>query len=357
MRMRGKKVNIFEALEWAQWKTLSLELKTQVMNQVLMYFVSPLKKVSDVTYQQFELDGVKCDTFECSIDGERFVLVPGNKAAILGWESGIQGIARNYWDQKPEQKTEAFDRIVKNYGLKTAEDWDIFVNESASPLRKRAIAPMLVQKRAQPVGTTYIGDLDIITGEFEGRSEDFAPIKHSFFDHFKQPQTFEESLYAEVPLEISEENQFYAFLSEKNEKYAIYTHENCHFHRLKEKMDEQLFDLLTEDQWEYAVSGATRKLFRWGNDIAEDDTYYGKQTAKKIRQANMFGLHFADDLSYWEVTNSMYLKSEKAEKVGHPLFDHLPLASYYRSRKILAEDEIMNLWDFRFRHAIIIQNN
>ncbi|GMA54466.1 hypothetical protein GCM10025857_58230 [Alicyclobacillus contaminans] len=37
-------VNIFEALEWTQWKTLSLELKTQVMNQVLKYFVSPLKK-------------------------------------------------------------------------------------------------------------------------------------------------------------------------------------------------------------------------------------------------------------------------------------------------------------------------
>lgn len=275
-------VNIFEALEWTQWKTLSLELKTQVMNQILKYFVSPLKRVSDVAYQQFELDGVKCGTFECSIDGERFVLVPGNQEAILGWQSGIQGISRNLWDQKPLYENEVYRKVQKNYGLKTAEDWDIFVNESTTPLRKQIIAPMLVQKRVQPVGTTYIGDLDMITGEFSGRLEDFAPIKELLFSYFKQPQTFEESLRVEVPQEIFEENQFYALLVEADEKYAIYTHETCHLRRLQEKMDEQLFDLLTEDQWEYAVSGATRKLFRWGNDLVEDDTYYGKQTAKRI---------------------------------------------------------------------------
>lgn len=275
-------MNIFEALEWTQWKTLSLELKTQVMNQILKYFVSPLKRVSDVAYQQFELDGVKCGTFECSIDGERFVLVPGNQEAILGWQSGIQGISRNLWDQKPLYENEVYRKVQKNYGLKTAEDWDIFVNESTTPLRKQIIAPMLVQKRVQPVGTTYIGDLDMITGEFSGRLEDFAPIKELLFSYFKQPQTFEESLRVEVPQEIFEENQFYALLVEADEKYAIYTHETCHLRRLQEKMDEQLFDLLTEDQWEYAVSGATRKLFRWGNDLVEDDTYYGKQTAKRI---------------------------------------------------------------------------
>lgn len=71
----------------------------------------------------------------------------------------------------------------------------------------------------------------------------------------------------------------------------------------------------------------------------------------------MFGLHCTEDLSYWELTDSMYLKTEKAEKIGHPLFDHLPLASYYRSRKILAPFEPMSPYDFRFRKAIIIQNS
>lgn len=355
--MRGAvSVNIFEALESTQWKNLSLELKTQVMNQVLKYFVSPLKKVSDVTYQQFELDGVKCGSFECSIDGERFVLVPGNQAAILGWGSGTQGIARNLWDQTPAQENESYRKIKSNYGLKTAEDWEIFVNESTSPLRKRNVAPMLVQKRAQPVGTTYIGDLDIITGEFSGRLEDFLPIKQSLLSYFKQAQTFEESLQFVPPQEIFEKNKFYALLSEKNEKYAVYRHETCHLNQLQKKMDDQLFDLLTEDQWEYAISGATRKLFRWGGELEEDDSYYGKQTSQKIRQANMFGLYFASDLSYWELTDSMYLKAEKSEKIGHPLFDHLPLASYYRSRKNLAKEELMDPCDFRFRKAIVIQN-
>jgi len=350
-------VNIFEALEWTQWKNLSLELKTQVMNQVLKYFVSPLKKISNVIYQQFELDGVKCGTFECSIDGERFVLVPGNQAAILGWQSGIQGISRHLWDQTPLHENETYRKIQKNYELKTTEDWDIFINESTTPLRKKSIAPMLVQKSAQPVGTTYIGDVNMITGEFSGSLEDFMPIKETFFSYFKQPQTFEESLSVTVPQEIFEEDKFYALLVEAEEKYTVYTHEICHQRRLQEKTEEELFDLLTEDQWEYAVSGATRKLFRWGNDLIEDDSYYGKQAAQKIQQPNMFGLYCPNNLSYWELTDSMYLKTEKAEKVGHPLFDHLPLASYYRSRKILAPYELMSPYDFRFRKAIIIQNS
>lgn len=85
-------MDFFEALEWKNWKILSDELRMQVMNQVLMYFVSPLKYVSDVEYKEFSLSGVKCRTFECSIDGERFVLVPGNKEAILGWNFGTQGL-------------------------------------------------------------------------------------------------------------------------------------------------------------------------------------------------------------------------------------------------------------------------
>lgn len=349
-------MNIFEALEWSYWKTLSLELKTQVMNQVLKYFVSPLKKVSDVTYQQFELDGVKCGTFECSIDGQRFVLVPGNQAAILGWQSGVQGISRHLWDQTPLQETQDYRRIVRNYGLKTAEDWEIFVNESTTPLRKQIIAPMLVQKEAQPVGTTYIGEVDLITGEFSGQREKFTSIKPAFFSHIKHPQTLEESLYVELPKEIFEENNFYALLSEKNERYTIYAHKICDFNRLLEKTEEELFDLLTEDQWEYAVSGATRKLFRWGSELEENETYYGRQTSKKIQQANMFGLYFSDRLDHWELTRSMYLKLEKAEKIGHPLLDHLPLSSYYRSRKILVGNQSISPCDFLFRKGIIIQN-
>ena len=47
----GDKMDFFEALEWKNWKILSDELRMQVMNQVLMYFVSPLKYVSDVEYK------------------------------------------------------------------------------------------------------------------------------------------------------------------------------------------------------------------------------------------------------------------------------------------------------------------
>lgn len=350
-------MDLFEALEWSRWKTLSLELKSQVINQVLMYFVSPLKKISEVNYQQFELDGVKCSTFECTIDGERFVLVPGNKAAILGWNAGIAGIAHDAWDTLGDDSDKIYRAARKNYGLQTAQEWTDYVNELTSPLRKVVIPPMLIQKKARPAGTTYVGDLNMITGEFKGDKEAFSAIEAEISKHFKQPASFEESLTMEIPNEIFAENNFYAILSDKRETYAIYQHQNCSLNSLRKQVQAQVFDLPTEDQWEYALSAATRKLFRWGNDLREDQSYYGEKVSQGICQANMFGLKFSHALNHWELTDDNYLKLEKLVKVGNDLYDHLPLASYYRSHKLIAAEDLLAPCDYYFRKVILIQNH
>jgi len=350
-------VDLFEALEWSHWKNLPLELKTQVMNQVLMYFVSPLKKVSDVIFQQFELDGVKCQSFECLIDGERFVLIPGKKDAILGWKAGISGLAHDAWDTTGDLTDPAYATIRKNYGLQTVKDWDDFVNESTTPLRKRSISPMLVQKKARPVGTRYLGDLNMITGEFKGDQTTFGKIKKEFFAYFQKPQSFEESLAVKLPEEIFCENKFYAVLSDKTATYAIYHHQSCSLDQLRERVKEQVFDLPTEDQWEYLVSAATRKLFRWGNDLREDQSYYGEKVSRQIKQENMFGLKFSGELDHWEVTADNYLKLEQMTAVGNDVYDHLPLASYYRSHRLIAVDEALDPSDYYFRKIILIQKD
>lgn len=347
-------MHLFEALEWSNWKNLSIEVKKQVINQVLMYFVSPLKRISDVEYKEFELAGVKCGTFECSIDGERFVLVPGSKEVILGWDLGIQGLPVTVWDTQVEQPDSHFKTIVQNYGLENAEDWDIFVNESTSSLRKVSISPMLVQKDALPAGTKFIGQLDTITGEFQGLVEEFTSIEEKLRQYFKQPTNFEESLMWQLPTQIFEKDSFYALLSPTDEIYRIYRHQTCTLTTLRQYLHQQMFDLLDENQWEYAVGAGTRKLFRWGMELDEEVNYYGKQVTKKMHQENMFGLFFDVSRMRWEITDSNRLKLEKQKNVGISLFDKLPLSSYYRSRKILAEDEILDPCDFLYRKAIVI---
>lgn len=38
-------MDFFEALQWTNWKNLTAEVKSQVFQQVVMYFVSPLKEL------------------------------------------------------------------------------------------------------------------------------------------------------------------------------------------------------------------------------------------------------------------------------------------------------------------------
>lgn len=347
-------MNFFEALEWSNWKNLSQELRVQVMNQVLMYFVSPLKKISDVQAVKFELGGVKCDTFECSIDEERFVLVPGNQEAILGWDIGVQGLTTTCWDQSPKSSSEVFQKLKKNYQFETTDDWDTFINESTSPLRKAAIAPMLVQKEALPIGTKRLGKYNLITGEFTGEIELFQEIRLKFLDYLQQPKTLEESLTYALPIEIFSKQNFYAQLDTENENYIVYSHKEQTLNSYKEQVHNEVFDLLSENDWEYVVGAGTRKLFRWGNDIEEDQTYYGRQVTRWMRRENMFGLIIDTSRKRWEVTEEGFLKLEKMTLIEHPLYDHLPLASYYRSRKIIKKDQPLTPGDYLIRKAIFI---
>ena len=351
----GDKMDFFEALEWKNWKILSDELRMQVMNQVLMYFVSPLKYVSDVEYKEFSLSGVKCQTFECSIDGERFVLVPGNKEAILGWNFGTQGLPVTTWDQKAHTLRNEYQKMKTSYHLKTTEDWDVFVNESTSPLRKVAISPMLVQKEASPVGTTYLGEFNLVTGEFTGEVESFLPIKNQLSPHFCVPESLEACLSFEVPNQLFKKNCYYGQLQLETDTYRLFSHQACTHQTLKQQVHDQVYDLLTEDEWEYVNGGGTRRLFRWSNELDQGNHYQGRQVTRKMSQVNMFGLRFATKRQGWELTDSDYLKLEKWADTGIPLFDYLPLASYYRSRQILAKEKELSPLEYSYRKAIIIR--
>ncbi len=63
-----------------------------------------------------------------------------------------------------------------------------------------------------------------------------------------------------------EENRYFAALEPLSETYQLFTHESVSQTELKQQLDKQGFQLLSEDQWEYVCGAATRRLFRWGNE-------------------------------------------------------------------------------------------
>jgi hypothetical protein len=349
-------MNFYDVLDWSIWKTLAKEVKVQVISQLLMHFVSPLKKVSHVRYKEFALDGIKCQTFEFQIDGEWFVFIPGNADTILGWDAGISGIPITAWHDKLENETKQVKKIIQNYQLKTKDDWSTFINESTSPLRKKDMPAMFVQKYSQPIGTSYIGYFDLITGEFNGKNAAFQSIEKEFQAAFSAPKTFEESLTWQQPKTLYEKNNFYAALNQTKEVYEIYTHQLCSFHELKEQLNSQVYELLDEDQWEYVVGAGSRKLFRWGSMVSCDTPVQKEFVEQMIAHENMFGLLFSSQNNDWELTDSLILKGEKWERTGLSLLDLLPQASYYRSRHSFDRDEQLSPLDYVYRKAIIIRS-
>ena len=114
-------MKVIDALDWSNWKNYSVSTKRDLFSQILAYYVSHLKQVSHITLSQFELAGVKCETFEVNLDEETFVFLPGKKGAILGWDSGTQPLPAFYWDMKNAIYTKKVQDYQKNYGLQTTE--------------------------------------------------------------------------------------------------------------------------------------------------------------------------------------------------------------------------------------------
>jgi hypothetical protein len=349
---RGKLVDFFEALQWTHWKNLTAEVKSQLFQQVVMYFVSPLKEITDVHAIKTSYAGIKCDTFELTIDEEPFVFVPGNAETILGWDLGIQGLPMASWSKKwQEPISNSLRRLIDGYGLTTAEEWGDFVNESTSPLRKAAIPPMLVQKKALPAGTRLIGELDTVTGEFHGQVDQYETMAAEICHELQQPRSFAESLQWEMPKTISAEGRYYAELHPVSGNYHVYTHQQVTQNELQHWLGQHGFDLLSEEQWEYAIGAGTRRLFRWGNEKPCED---GVKLAKKaLAEPNMFGLMYPY-ANGWELTNSSFLKMDDWLECGNPLLDTLPYASYYRSRKMLSANQQLSPEKYRYRKAVII---
>lgn len=345
-------MNLFEILEWSNWKTISKEAKIQAIQQVLMYFVNPLKEISHLELVNFELGGVKCETFEFEIDGDPFVFIPGNPEAILGWDLGVSGLPTNSWDQHhPKEVGYKIKSLLEDYGLNTIDEWNHFINLHTSELRKVNVPPMIVEKFPLPAGCRFIGMLNTITGEFTGNMEQFASLE----SQVRGKLLGDADPFAATPENILESDQFYLELNPGTDEYYVFNHQECTQTTLRDTIQNDGFDLLNENQWEFAVGAGTRRLFRWGTALDNDDSYYGRQVKISMSQPNMFGLVVDPSETRYEITDDPILKLDRWEQGGIPLLDYLPLATYYRSRRLLTPEETLSPLEFMYRRGIIIE--
>ncbi|WP_161842988.1 DUF7278 family profilin-like fold-containing protein [Candidatus Enterococcus huntleyi] len=323
-----------------------------------MYYVSPLVKVSDVTLVEYELAGIKCSTFEFLLDGEAFVFVPGNDEAILGWDSGVQGLPVQEVMYEPDTTEESamFREFKQIYEFETIEDFSDYVNDFTTPLRKAVIPPMLVQKRAMPVSARYLGEYQTVTAQFSGDQQAVA----SFLPEVKQqlsPQlTLEESLTWTFPRSLYQEERYYLEMSMTEDTYAVYQHIPQTHQQLIKEVQAKGFDLLNEDQWEYIVGAGTRRIFRWGNDLLSETSPWAHAVKERREGPNMFGLLVDTTKSRHELTQDpAILKLDSIEETGCPLIDCLPLSSYYQSGRTLEIEEILRPQELLYRKVILIE--
>lgn len=367
-------MNLFEHVEWTNWKKHTDTEKYALLEQLILNFIPQTINITAVELVSFELYGIKCRTFELEFDGEPFVFVPGNRAAILGWDLGAQGLRAHEllgYDAdhlaKSTFKTTLTNELIPPmnqwvqeecpYDLTSLEGISNYINLATTELRKVKIPAMFVQKYALPAGTEFIGMIDTVTGAFDGDAEQFAPYQQHVFEQIFPALTAAESLIWSFPSTLLKNNQVYLEFIPGADAYFVYRHQECTHQELSARLKKQGFRLLTEDQWEFAAGAGTRRLFRWGNELLLANNHSGRQIRHKMIGSNMFGLVFDTQKKRYELTaDSQVLKlSSDYSNRGSLIERMLPLSTYYRSSHQLFEEQRLDPDCYSYRKALVIE--
>ena len=349
-------MNLLDQLDWSYWKRLNPKEKRTLLSQLLLHFVNPLMKISDIELKDFDLYGIKCQTFQLLIDEEEFVFIPGNKDAILGWNLGTKGLS--LLETAPNSPEIMIPEELRGqYNFFDVDSLGELINDKTTSLRKVQIPPMFVQRHALPAGTNYLGVYDSVTGSFSGEADQFSTYEEEIKNVLSPNLTPEESMTWSFPKNVLKEGRWYIEMIPHSDSYYVFSHEEHTYTSLRKKIRKKNFDLLTEDQWEYVNGAGSRRLFRWGNDLNVTDPYRGKNVRKMMEQDNMFGLFFDTSMERFEITEDpgVLKLTNKKNHVGIPIVDFLPLSSYYSNTTTMMHEEILSPSNYLYRKAILIK--
>ena len=149
--IRSIRLVILEATE-------SKRKKRTLLSQLLLHFVNPLMKISDIELKDFDLYGIKCQTFQLLIDEEECVFIPGNKDAILGWNLGTKGLS--LLETAPNSPEIMIPEELRGqYNFFDVDSLGELINDKTTSLRKVQIPPMFVSASCFTSGNKLFGSL------------------------------------------------------------------------------------------------------------------------------------------------------------------------------------------------------
>ena len=346
----GMSNHFFEALYNPKWKTLTREMKEIVIQNVLRQYVNPLLEISSISLVSYQLGGLKTETFEIMIDGVEYIFVPGQKSCLLGWNSGLSGLSGLDCSEERQELRYALKRYCNqqltstiftqegflNQGfshvLLSTEYIDEKINTTTSPLREVDIPALLVEKKPQFVGLTYIGQYNVISGQltsFDDPTEEIHERIRTLLVTQEQGKHFLQdfpTMGRKSPLFIQQNDL-------NPDVFDCYMDNPISYTLLKQEIERYGMSLLTEDEWEYCCGGSCRRLFKWGNQLKRQ--IFSKDFSPLWKE-NMFGLIIANAEFGPEIIDDvLYTKGGWLEE-NHkaPIINLLPLSSYYRGEGI-----------------------
>lgn len=369
-------MKFYDCMQRDNWRQLPEEGKAEVFAAIVEHFVHPKLELTNERLVEFEMCGIRCETYEFLLDGEEFVFIPGREKVTLGWQQGLSGLQLSEVIQSEmEEQNDQLIRYRTNLSRSDLSDLEqefVFdfedsfenyvtrlgerVNQLTTPLRVVDVPPMLVAKESQGVGTDLRGKYHIVSGEFFGDDDFWMDNQEDILSRLQPPLDLYESLTWEYPRQFAKKDQFYLAQSEDGESYYVYHHQAQTYGEVWLGLHRRGFQLLDEDAWEYCLGAGTRRLFRWGNEINVDSDHPFHSARGKKDLPNMFGLDFGNRYRAFELTDRsdcLKFDQEPFTDLGS-LNQLISQSSYYRSHKAVSPKEELNPLAFRYRKSIII---
>lgn len=275
------------------------------------------------TFQRMEkFSAFDQTTFTAVFDfqGNEFVFVPGNNKLILGWDGFVDGIDNT--------TREDFENLFAEYEIESSvED---FIKTYMSPVREAKVKPLLVERIPHEIGWKDISFEEVIT-RTEGRIDEY--IESVISGKSKEYQIIKGNNILRI----------------KNINNSVHTsfYDELSYDNFLKSLNEDGFDLASEDEWEYLCGGGARTLWKWGDsiDYSMSFRHFGDNREYDTDKPNCFGLKIAfDPYKYEVIAHSKYLL--KAGDGGCNIcggggiaFGYLPTATFYRDSNVELDNE------------------
>lgn len=362
--------DFFEYVLNPTWKTLSLEMKQVVLQNVLRYFVNPMSTISDVIPVRYNFGGIKTETFEVVIDGRTFVFVPGQEACVLGWDSGLSGLSGLDCSEERQELRYELKRYLNQhvtnflFTKETRQEHDFSqevlttelvndaINDRTSPLREVSIPAMLVEKRPQLVGMRYLGEYSVVSGQL---SQEASEEVLDAIQQLVVPDVSQEILFQEFPRAIRTTHLFIQQNHDNPDVFDCYMDDPVSYEEARKEIERTGMGLLNEDEWEYCCGASCRRLFKWGNSLKRQ--LLQDEETSPLWKENMFGLTIANaEYGPELIEGAPFVKGGWIEETHKaPVLNLLPLSSYYRALPILDHQGKLLPGYFCARRAIRIE--